>query len=264
MEKTAHFERMQNGTRVPVRLGPAGSVFVVFKKSADAIPNPVVEVTGPQPLPVLAGKEGVYAYAKEAGTYELKRADKSITKLAVAPLPEAISLDQHSWTLEFMPGRDMPGSIPLDALTFWTDLENKSIMYYSGTASYGTTFDIPKTLLDQNDLRLELDLGIVDPMARVRMNGQDLGLLWKPPFVVDVTDHLRAGKNELKVDVTNLWSNRLVGELNYPDGFPGAKKQTFKPEWLSKGRVTAERDIQPSGLAGPVKIISIRQVLLEP
>lgn len=52
----------------------------------------------------------------------------------------------------------------------------------------------------------------------------DLGLLWKPPFVVDVTEHLTPGKNELRVDVTHLWSNRLVGELKYPDGFPGLEK----------------------------------------
>jgi len=101
-------------------------------------------------------------------------------------------------------------------------------------------------------------------MARVWLNGQDLGLLWKPPFTVDVTEHVKVGKNELKVDVTNLWSNRLVGEMQYPDAFPGEGPRTFKPKWISKRKLKENRAIQPSGLAGPVQIKAIQKVALQP
>lgn len=259
MEKTARYEVASTGTRVLLQLGPLDSVFVVFRKS-EVGSNPVVEVDGPMSPSILQEKDGVYLFAKEAGTYSLKRADQSVIELNVAPLPKSVELNPKSWTLEFMEGRDMPELIALDTLKFWTDMEPLSITHYSGTATYGTTFKMPKILLNQSDLRFELDLGNVDPMARVRLNGRDLGLLWKPPFVVDVTDHLKVGKNELKVDVTNLWSNRLLGEMKYPDGFPGEAKNTFVPKWSSKRKLKANRAIQPSGLAGSVNVKAIRKV----
>jgi hypothetical protein len=261
-EKTARFEQLENGTRVPLRLGPAGSVFVVLRKTTGAVSNPVVDMKGPKPLSVLAEREGEFAYAETAGKYELTRADRSVARFRVDPLPKPLKLNRKGWTLEFMPGRDMPPSIELDNLKFWTDLEAISVVHYSGTAGYRSTFEFPKSQLKQNDLRLELNLGVVNPMARVWLNGNDLGLLWKPPFVVDVTDHLRAGKNELKVDVTNLWSNRLVGELKYPGGFPDQTSKEFTPTWFSKRKLGKGRRIQPSGLAGPVDIKAIRKTRL--
>ena len=263
IEKTAHFQPMKNGTRVPLRLDPAGSVFVVFRKPAAAISNPVIDVTGPQSLSILSKERGQFAYAKMAGNYELLRSDQSVERLMVDAMPEPLTLSRTGWSLEFMPGRDMPKSIELDTLKFWTDSETISVLHYSGTAGYCTTFDVPEDRLAQKDLCFELNLGKVDPMARVWLNGNDLGLIWKPPFAVDVTDHLRAGKNELKVEVTNLWSNRLVGEMKYPGGFPGEAKNTFTPTWFSKRKLKQGRKIQPSGLAGPVQLQAIRKIRLQ-
>lgn len=262
MEKTVHFQSVENGTRVPLRLGPAGSVFVVFRKTANAVSNPVVEIKGPQSLTVLAENGNAFAYAKVAGKYELLRSDQSVDQIDVESLPEPLRLSSKGWSLEFMPGRDTPKSIELNDLGYWTDSETLSVVHYSGTAGYCKTFEFPEDRLSQKDLRFELNLGAVDPMARVWLNGVDLGLLWKPPFVVDVTDQLRAGKNELKVDVTNLWSNRLVGEMKYPGGFPGQAKNEFTPTWLSKRKLKKGRGIQPSGLAGPVEMKAIQKIPL--
>ena len=263
IEKTANFEALENGTRVPLRLGPAGSVFVVFRKTANSISNPVVKVKGPQPLSILTEEDGEFAYAKASGEYELRCADDSIDRINVDALPAPMTLSPKGWSLQFMPGRDMPTSIELDKLQYWTDLKTPSVVHYSGTAGYCTTFEFPESRLDRQDLRFEMQLGKVEPMARVWLNGNDLGLLWKPPFTVDVTDHLRAGTNELKVDVTNLWSNRLVGEMKYPGGFPGEAKNTFTPTWHSKRKLKEGRKIQPSGMEGPVQIKTIRRVPLQ-
>jgi hypothetical protein len=259
-EKTSRFQCSENGTRVPLRLDPAGSVFVVFREAVKSVSNPVVNVKGPQPLSILTEEDGEFAYAKSAGTYELLRADQSTERFEVDALPKPLTLSKKGWSLEFMPGRDMPDSIDLDKLQYWTDMKTPSIVHYSGTAGYRTTFQAPE---QRKDLRFEMNLGKVDPMARVWLNGKDLGLLWKPPFAVDVTDHLRAGVNELKVDVTNLWSNRLVGEMLYPSGFPHQPEKTFTPTWFSKRRLTKDRKIQPSGLAGPVQIKAVRRVSLQ-
>ena len=83
--------------------------------------------------------------------------------------------------------------------------------YFSGTGTYRKTVAVSATLLQPNR-RLYLDLGQVRVMARVRLNGQDLGLLWKAPYRIEVTEALKAGDNQLEVSVINLWINRMIGD----------------------------------------------------
>src|SRR5262249_20167407 len=140
-------------------------------------------------------------------------------------------------------------------------------------AVYSTTFQVP--LGKEGEVTM-LDLGDVQVMASVKLNGRDMGLLWKPPFRIDVTHGLKAGENELEVSVTNLWVNRLIGDAAYP---PLAKKGPATtrwtggiaaiPEWLLKGEPKPETKrktfatydfykasdpLLPSGLIGPVKL----------
>ena len=75
-------------------------------------------------------------------------------------------------------------------------------------------------------------------------NGKPLGILWKPPYACDVTGLVRNGKNELKIEITNLWANRLVGDAN----LPREKRVT---------RITQKVPIggpHESGLFGPVQL----------
>ncbi|MDZ7783903.1 MAG: hypothetical protein U5K56_13540 [Halioglobus sp.] len=90
-----------------------------------------------------------------------------------------------------------------------------------------------------------LDLGDVRELAQVTVNGQSLGVLWKPPFRVEVTAALRAGANRIVVEVTNLWVNRLIGDAQ-PGAQPGhvAGVETYE----------ADAPLHPSGLLGPVTI----------
>ena len=221
MERLGKFTVTENGIQVPLTLDPAGSVFVVFRKP-----------------------EASAHLALKTVPTELK-----------ATLP----LSENDWTLSFMPGRDAPEMIELDKIDLWTKQSDPAIVHYSGTASYRTSFTLPQDWKRGDTLRQTLDLGSVAPMARVHLNGQDLGLLWKPPFTIDITEALQPGENTLELEVTNLWSNRMIAERDFPNGFPGKEGQK---EFTAKSSVPTrrfeQRQLQDSGIAGPVQILNQR------
>src|SRR5205814_9832393 len=119
------------------------------------------------------------------------------------------------WALHFPTGWGAPDHVDLPKLISWTDHDDNDIKHFSGTAVYTMKFDVPADRIGDGKLAM-LDLGDVQVMAQVKLTGNDVGLLWKPPFRVDVTQSLRSGENELQVSVTNLWVNRLIGDEAYP------------------------------------------------
>lgn len=126
----------------------------------------------------------------------------------------------------------------------WSESSRNELRYFSGTARYSRKLDAPADWFEEGG-RLVLDLGDVRELAQVTVNGQSLGVLWKPPFHADVTAVLRAGANRIAVEVTNLWVNRLIG-----DAQPGAKPRTF----TNVETYEADAPLHPSGLLGPVTI----------
>ena len=97
---------------------------------------------------------------------------------------------------------------------------------------------------------MRLNLGEVENIAEVTINGSSVGVLWKKPFVVDVTSALRPGKNRLEVKVTNVWPNRMIGDKQ-----PGAQRiaySTFDP-------FKADSPLLPSGLIGPVTVETVSE-----
>ena len=102
-------------------------------------------------------------------------------------------------------------------------------------------------------------------MARVKLNGKDLGVAWCAPWRIDVTGAIKAGDNQLVIEVVNRWANRMIGDkqpadasartVECPPGFLGGKK-------IPAGRYTFCTDdpydsnspLAPSGLLGPVQI----------
>ena len=101
--------------------------------------------------------------------------------------------------------------------------------------------------------RVFLDLGEVRELAEVFINGQSAGVLWKPPFRVDATALVRPGANELKIEVMNLWINRLVGDQSLPP----EKRLTRTNIQSGEGW-----EIQPAGLLGPVRLLPSRDVVV--
>ncbi len=91
----------------------------------------------------------------------------------------------------------------LEKFIAWSQHSDPGVKYFSGTATYTKTLSVPAELLGPNR-RLLLDLGRVQVIAQVTLNGQDLGMLWKPPFRLDLTAAAKPGDNALEVRVVNL------------------------------------------------------------
>ncbi|MBM3311237.1 MAG: hypothetical protein FJY80_07000 [Candidatus Aminicenantes bacterium] len=156
--------------------------------------------------------------------------------------PAVLTVD-GPWRLNFPPDLGAPESAVLSSLKSWTESEDPGIKYFSGTAGYEADFEVDKSLLGEKAGFL-LDLGALGEVAEVRLNGHDLGILWKEPFQVDISEVLRPGRNTLEVKVTNLWHNRLMGDLANPGQKPFARTNM----------ILKAQDLIPSGLFGPVTI----------
>ena len=200
-------------TTLPLRLDPYESVFVVFRAAAKA--------------PSLA--------LQEAAETQVTGVDAALNK---------------DWSVSFQPGRGAPEMATFDRLTSWSDNSIDGVKYFSGTATYSKTIQIPEGTLTPG-AHFWLDLGDVKDLAEVAVNGKYLGILWKTPFKVDLTGVLQTGSNQIVIEVTNLWVNRLIGDQQ----FYSVKKYTFTDFAPYK----ADSPLLPSGLLGPVRITSIAQ-----
>ena len=154
------------------------------------------------------------------------------------------------WTVNFDETWGGPKQTTFNSLISYTNSDDEGIRYYSGTAFYHNTVQISETELQQG--RLVLDLGRVGCMAEVVINGQNIGTAWRSPYTLDVTEALKAGKNELEIRVVNQWVNRIIGDLQ-----PNCtKKYTYTPQPFYR----ADSELLPAGLMGPVDVYLIRTV----
>jgi hypothetical protein len=160
----------------------------------------------------------------------------------VEPVAAEVARIGGPWQIDFSQSGQPPVSITSAALGSWTENARSEIKYFSGTATYRTTFTMPRRKRTTD--RIYLDLGDVKNLARVTVNGREAGIVWKAPFRVDVSDAVRSGRNELKIEVANFWTNRLIGDLQ-----PGA---AGKHAFTTLDKLKATTPLQPSGLLGPV------------
>jgi hypothetical protein len=163
-----------------------------------------------------------------------------------------------SWEVAFDPAWGGPEKETFKSLEDWTTSRERGIKYYSGIATYQKTFDLPQAA----GKRIYLDLGTVHDIARVNLNGRDLGVVWCAPWRIEMTGAVKDKGNVLAVEVANRWPNRMLGDQQAPD------KNVRTVKWesgLLGGRVyttgrytfaTAEgpNKLLPSGLIGPVRI----------
>jgi hypothetical protein len=134
----------------------------------------------------------------------------------------------------------------LDSLFSWTRSADRGVRYFSGSATYATDVALPSDALGAGQ-RVALDLGVVKEIAEVSVNGTPAGgILWKPPFRADVTDALKPGVNHIEVRVTNLWPNRMIGDLQ-----PGV---TTRYTFTDFRPFTKDSPLLESGLLGPVRL----------
>lgn len=207
--------------------------------------------------------------AWQPGIYQVKTREGKALKVEVQDVPAPVAVT-GPWELSFPPHRGAPGKVLLDQLDSWSEHADAGVKYFSGTASYRKTLSMPAKMTGP-DRHLYLDLGEVQVIAEVWLNGKNLGILWKSPFCLEITHAVKPGDNALEVKVTNLWANRMIGDEQLPPDceWVGAKLKQW-PEWLLKnqpsptGRFTfatwhqwAKDDtLLKSGLVGPVSIIS--------
>ncbi len=252
------FQRETTGTRLPLHLAPHGSVFVVFRKKAS--PREEMRLAQPDKVPgflpvetALAPDGRIRVTTFHEGTYRLQHRDETIAQWTAAPLPAAKILEGR-WNVSFeAPYSPVPEPIVMETLTAWNELEDPAIRYFSGTGRYTITFSLPEDWLGR-DRRVYLDLGRLEKLGSVQVNDRSLGVLWKPPYRIDVTDALKPGANKLSVAVWNTWSNRLVG-----DALLSEDQHVTRTNITSSGKgAWKDTPLLPSGLLGPVRLIPAR------
>jgi len=149
------------------------------------------------------------------------------------------------WTVHFDPKWGGPASIQFPELVDWTHRPEDGIKYYSGTATYFKTL----ALQARSGQRLFLDLGDVKDLAEVRLNGEKAGIAWTRPYRVEITSSVRAGENDLEIDVVNLWPNRMIGDGPLPP------ERRFTKTNIPIYYEPKPQTLLPSGLLGPVTVL---------
>jgi hypothetical protein len=208
VQEAATFKFVDGCTQVPLQFDPYGSIFVVFRKAS----------SGDQ---------------SDGPNFPTWRQTQAIAG------PWHVAFDA-TWG-----GPEQP--VRFDSLTSWSEHSNPGIKYYSGKAVYSTTFKLDH---DPAGNLLAIELGQVDDVgiASVKLNGTDLGVVWRPPFRVDVTKAVKPGENKLEVMVVNSWRNRLIGDRELPEG------QRLTRTNIS---VTKNWKLESSGLLGPVRVAAV-------
>jgi hypothetical protein len=221
------------------------------------------------------GRDRISVYAWKKGRWRMENNCRLMTLTSIAPATIDLS---RNWTAAFAPKLGAPATAAFPKVTAWNEHANPGIKYFSGSANYTKTFNYtpPK---DNDRKRVRLDLGDVKNFATVTLNGKPLGTLWKPPFIVDVTDTIKPGDNKLEIKVTNLWVNRIIGDEQLPPDveWNGTQLKAW-PQWLvnneprpKTGRITfttwkfwdKKSPLQPSGLIGPVKLQTAYGIVIE-
>lgn len=162
-------------------------------------------------------------------------------------LPEPLEITSN-WTVDFENG---PSGVAFPELRSWSEHEEAAIRHFAGHGRYRSTFRIPPGWRN-NVTRAEIDLGKLSTIGEVWLNGKSLGITWTQPFRLDATAALRDGENELVVEVTNTWHNRLVADAKLPASERGTRTNVT----VTMGKPFAESELLPSGLLGPVRLVA--------
>ncbi|WP_336973706.1 glycosyl hydrolase [Sphingobium aromaticiconvertens] len=262
--------------------------------AAEAAKGPPAPMTSLSPAEINRADDGsLRALVWDSGRYTTSagrgfRAD--------VPAPHAID---GPWTVRLQPGRGAPAQITLPGLQSLSHHPDPAVRHFSGTATYERNINVPASAVKKGQ-RVYLDLGRVEILSGVSVNGRDLGVVWKEPYRVDVTDVVHAGVNSLSLTVTNLWANRMIADAALPeegrfvdnadwtigerasaDGKMTpvmARKIVELPDWYKAGkakpeggRVTftpwtffqANEPLLDSGLLGPVRLVFAQDISLK-
>jgi hypothetical protein len=187
----------------------------------------------------LSGEDAVFVV--------FRRDASGASRAAPTPATAAIATIAEPWTVAFQAGRGAPAAAILPTLAPLDRSTVPGIRYFSGIATYSSSFTLP-TAIDPGK-PMTLDLGQVGDLAEVRVNGRMVGTVWHAPYRLDISAAIRRGTNRIEVRVANAWVNRLIG-----DAQPGAKPIT----WTAMPSYKPDAPLRPAGLIGPVTIKASR------
>jgi hypothetical protein len=165
------------------------------------------------------------------------------------PVPPAKGRELTGWTLSFPAGWGAPGNVTIERPVSWTEIPGftREAQAFSGTVTYETDFDC-----EDLDSAVELDLGRVESIAKVYVNGKPVRTLWCEPYRCRIGGFVRKGRNHLRIEVTNTWRNRVIYDLGQPE----KNRKTwiiYQPDYNPK----PTDPFVPSGILGPVVLKGI-------
>ncbi len=247
----------------------------------DEILQLAMEKPGPQFSPFAVKMTGDIKPAlviRENGNYILKKNGGSTTNINVEDIENPIEIP-GPWKISFPSNAGAPSHVILTHLVSLHNHQDEAVKYFSGTAVYTSSFSFHGSL---NDIRWYLNLGRVEVIAELGINGKNFGIFWKRPYSADITTALKPGINMVEIKVTNLWPNRLIGDEQIPDpdkfspgggssGLESVTKGNIEqlPEWYIQGNpkpingrvgfttwkhFTKDSPLLESGLIGPVML----------
>jgi hypothetical protein len=212
--------------RVPLSLDAHGSLFLVFSPHMTAAGNGQAE------------KElqlGQFLEERILTTHEI----------------------EGPWNVDFPEASAGEGTVVFDSLVYWNQRPEDGIRFFSGIATYKKEFEWGG---EPGSVREGVFLEFTDvvEVAHLYLNDQDLGILWKKPFRVEITDALKPGSNHLRIEVANTWANGLAGDARLPDELRRTKTNiTRLPNAWSyplESIPNDDYDLIEGGLSGNVKI----------
>jgi len=264
------FRRQESSVELPLTLPPQGTSFVLVPRTAQksTVVDPIVGVsqegkeilfepsTDRPPLVMKPEKDGrVELLTDGDGQYQVAFA--SGRKVGVTLGKAQMATVSGPWQVEFPPGWGAPERVVFPTLISWTEHPEPGIKYFSGVATYRTTFRKNPNMQAE---RILLDLGEIRFVGEVHVNGELVGNLWTPPYEVDITEVVRDGENELVVRVANDWSNRLTGDAREPQF--GTFTYTNIKNALAWRVPWKDAPLHRSGLLGPVVVKLLKPVAI--
>lgn len=251
------YEEDEEGIRVPLRMAPYESTFVVFEHEQH---RPHVQSTSLSWIES-AEKREAFGWTDRNGTHFAQFDSGEVSKDDVSNVPPPLRVT-GPWQLVLDGDAFERIEWRMNTLGSWTDRPDTK--HFSGTGVYTSAFDLPEQY-GADGIRLLLDLGDVGNVAEVELNGQDAGVVWMRGQRLDVTHLARVGMNQLVVRVTNTLINRVAGMRTFPP-VPEelqARLGAGVPDAASPARHLMGFDPLPrSGLLGPVEIHPYARVVL--
>lgn len=240
---------LEDQISIPLTFKPNDAYFIVFREG-DEQPAWEEMVTTEGDIPAYEVTNEGYVF-RDLGEVRLQKADQ-VNEFSTGNQSFSI---EGEWQLEFPDIWGAPQTATFPELISWTESETEGIRYFSGVGTYHKTFDFT---FEESELgseyRVYLNLGDLEKVGEVWLNGDPLGITWAKPHEYDITEYIQSGNNALIIEIANVWANRVIGDARTGEDFTTTNITNVR------GTPWEEVSLVPSGLLGPVSV-ELRKVV---